>query len=46
MVYLSKMERERGGQEESDGGERVRRYLKKKIGEKYFLNKVESYCSI
>jgi hypothetical protein len=30
MVYLSKMERERGGQEESDGGERVRRYLKKK----------------
>ena len=42
------MEREMGGQEELDGGERVRRYLKKKkkIGEKYFLNKVESYCSI
>jgi hypothetical protein len=35
------MERERGGKEESDGGERVRRYYKK-IGEKYLFNKVES----
>ena len=37
------MERERGGQEESDGGEGVRRYYKKKkIGEKYLFNKVEN----
>jgi hypothetical protein len=32
------MERERGDQEESDGGERVRRYYKK-IREKFFLIK-------
>ena len=39
------MERERRGQEESDGGERVRKRYHKKIGVKYFFNKVESYNS-
>ena len=41
----SKMERERRGQEESHGGERVRKRYHKKIGVKYFFNKVESYNS-
>ena len=42
------MERERGDQEESDGGERVRRYYKKKLERNiyiYIFYKVESYSS-